>query len=162
MKNTQNKKGGFTLIEILIVIGIIAILAAIVLVAVNPARQFAKANNIQRSANVNAILSAIGQRVVDGKGTFTGTFVSNGTSYLCPDITTSALTAGTDYPISTTTVSGSVNIGCLIPTYIASVPTDPKYVSGLDTKYAMSVDATGRITIKAPQAEIGESISVTR
>ena len=50
---------GFTLIEILVVIGIIAILAAIVIIAINPAKQFAQARNTQRTANVNAILNAI-------------------------------------------------------------------------------------------------------
>lgn len=60
---------GFTLIEVLIVIGILAVLAGIVLVAINPARQFRQANNTERESNVNAILSAIGQYTVDNKGT---------------------------------------------------------------------------------------------
>ena len=53
IKGVFNKKG-FTLIEILVVIGIIAILAAIVVVAVNPARQFAEARNSQRQSNVES------------------------------------------------------------------------------------------------------------
>src|SRR5688572_14193924 len=66
MKNKKVK--GFTLIEILVVMGIIAILAAIVLIAINPARQFAQARNTQRTSNVNAILNAIGQHIADNKG----------------------------------------------------------------------------------------------
>src|SRR5437667_9102880 len=59
---------GFTLIELLVVIGILAILLAIVLIAINPARQFAQANNTKRNADVVAILNAISQYAADNKG----------------------------------------------------------------------------------------------
>ena len=49
------RQTGFTLIELLVVIGILAVLLAIVLIAINPARQFAQ-NNTQRASDVNAIL----------------------------------------------------------------------------------------------------------
>src|SRR4030042_6718575 len=70
MNKNVKKQKGFTLIEILVVIGIIAILAAVVLIAINPARQFALGRNSQRQSNVNAILNSIGQRMVDKKGVF--------------------------------------------------------------------------------------------
>ena len=60
---------GFTLMELLIVIGIIAILAAIVIIAINPARQLAQARNSQRWSNVNTILNAVHQYAVDNQGT---------------------------------------------------------------------------------------------
>ena len=63
-KGTQ----GFTLIEVIIVIAIIAVLAAIVIIAVNPARQFAQTRNVQRIANVRAILDAVDQYMFDNKG----------------------------------------------------------------------------------------------
>ena len=63
----RNQKG-FTLIELLVVIGIIAILASVVIVALNPARQFAQARNTQRHANVRAILDGIQQNSADNRG----------------------------------------------------------------------------------------------
>lgn len=152
----KNKMGGFTLIEILIVIGIIAILAGIVLIAVNPSRQFKQANDAQRSSNVNAILNAIGQYSVDHKG----------------DI--SALNIPTD-PAQDINISKAGVDLCdkITPTYIPALPADP--ISGIggssitdcssayNTKYTVIQDVNGRITVAAPDTEATTTdISVTR
>src|SRR3954471_19679800 len=67
-----NFKKGFTLIELLVVIGILAVLLAITLIAINPARQFAQANNTKRASDVNAILNAVGQYQADNRGALPG------------------------------------------------------------------------------------------
>jgi prepilin-type N-terminal cleavage/methylation domain-containing protein len=158
-KLIKRTRGGFTLIEILIVIGIIAILAAIVLVAINPSRQFAQANNTQRSSNVNAILNAVGQYAVDHKGDLTDldidgtpTDISDGGADICDD---------------------------LVPRYLPSLPTDPlsddngasvDCSTGYDTDYQIEIDDDGRVVVSAPKTEdLGEetedevdTISVTR
>lgn len=157
------KTAGFTLIEILVVIGIIAILAAIVIIAINPAKQFAQARNTQRQAGVNAILNAVGQRLADNKGIFAGSFTVGTATYVCPTIPveTTSNTASTD--VSTTTLTAAATtgeIGCLVPTYIASIPTDPdtSFYSSPLTGYKIGVDGSGRITVCAPRASTESSI----
>jgi prepilin-type N-terminal cleavage/methylation domain-containing protein len=147
-------KRGFTLIEVLIVTAIVTILAAAVIIAVNPARQFATARNTQRWTAVNSILNAIYQNMVDNQGVFDFSGCD-----------------ATSIPTSTNPIAktGGVDLcGCLVPTYLASLPYDP--ITGsytdcttYDTGYDIIRDDTsGRITVSASDAEFGELISVTR
>ena len=68
---------GFTLIETLLVMGILALLLSIAIVAINPARQFALANNTKRSSDVGAILNAIQQYMVDNLAELVEKYSSN-------------------------------------------------------------------------------------
>lgn len=148
--NKIQRSSGFTLIELLIVIAIIGILAAVVIVALNPARQFEQARNAQRQSNVNTILNAIGQNMVDNNGVFT---------------------CGVSLTASSTVIgsaTGNVDIcSCITPTYISDVPADPtkgvwSSCSTYESRYEVLQAASGRITVSAPDAELSQTISVTR
>ncbi len=144
MKKTSRNKG-FTLIEILVVIGIIAVLAAIVIVAINPARQFAQARDTQRTSNLNSILNAIGQRIADNRGTFEGTMAGGAECSKIPSATTTILT---------TTGPEEGKIGCLVPTYISALPIDPSMPAGsTDTGYKFFQDGNGRVHVIASTTE---------
>ena len=139
----MRKLKGFTLIELLIVIAIVAILSAVVLIAVNPARQMRDARNVERMAEVNAILSAISQYQVDALA-------------LPACVTTSAICIGTDAPccdLTTDLVDGG---------YIAEIPIGPgSTCNAANTCYEVMKTATDRITVFAAGAE-DITISYTR
>lgn len=65
----RKKNKAFTLLEILLVSGLIAIVAGIVIYAINPARQLAQARNATREADSRTILDAISQYVIDHQTT---------------------------------------------------------------------------------------------
>lgn len=139
MKLTKNR--GFTLIEILVVIGIIAVLATVVIVAINPARQFAQARNSQRQSNINTILNAVGQNLADNKGVWKCDNGSGGNVYFSA--------------ASTTIGTGGSNLSsCLVPAYIGTgIPTDPSNGTDANTGYQISTTTQGRFMICAPGAK---------
>ncbi len=147
MKNQFRKIQGFTLLELLVVIGIIAILAGVVIVALNPGRQFAQARDAQRWSHVNTILNAIGQNMADNRGNWT-------------------CAAGT-LP-SSTTMLGTANYDispCIVPLYVSIMPLDPSTGNASSTGYTVSYDSTNRRVTISATAEISSStnpITVTR
>jgi len=162
----SSKKKGFTLIEILVVIGIMAVLATIVIIAINPAKQFAQARNADRTAGVEAILNAVGQRLADNKGVFEGKFnvgddpttttTVEGTDYFCGKIPSNTATPVVFTSIDTSNeVVGNIDkesgkLGCLVPTYISALPKDPTWAIGTNTLYTINKNSTGRISVCAP------------
>ena len=148
----MTKQKGFTLIELLVVIGIIAILASVVIVALNPARQFAQARQTQRTSNVRAILDSIHQNAADNQGVWTC-----GSGSLPSTTTNIANTGGYDMA------------SCVVPTYLPQMPFDPSATGGhwtdatdYDTGYSVSQDTDGRVTVSAPSYELGVPVSITR
>ena len=148
-----NRKG-YTLLEIVITLGIITILLAITLVLSNPGKQFSKARNTERWSEVNIIVNAIGQNIADNRGQFT--------------CATGAVPTSS---IKMASATGTYNIApCLVPTYLITMPYDPTATSShytsnsdYDTGYFILQDVTSkRITVSAPSAELGEAISATR
>src|SRR3989338_6736731 len=134
-------KKGFTLIEILIGIALLAILAVIVIAAINPAKRFEEARNTKRWSDVTALMDAVNLNMIDNKGIWT-----------C---------AAGSFPTSNTNMinSGGYDIcGCLVtPGHIGAMPFDPRPTSGTssytscvsyDTDYTIRQDATGVITIE--------------
>ena len=140
---------GFTLVEVLLVVVIISILAAIVIVAINPARQIAQANNTQRSTDVKTILDAVHEYGIDQRGVLPAGISSQQT----------VVASGTSADLC----------NALVPTYVASMPYDPNlagahYASCTDynTGYEIMSSAGGRVRVVAPGAELSQTIEVTR
>jgi len=145
---------GFTLLEIIIAVGIIAILAGAAIMIINPAQQLARARNVQRQSDINLILNAIGQNMADNRGIF------NCLSGAIPTSSTKMAIGAGNYDIA----------ACLVPAYLDKLPYDPKatgahYASttDYDTGYFIfQSTTTNRVTINAPSAELNQTISITR
>ena len=151
---------GFTLIELLIVVAIIGILSTVLVVAVNPGRQLARARDSQRKTDLVGILSGVMQYASEHSGDLPDTDGDSATS---------------NFPASPTCIGSGV--GCfdlanagetgdeLVPVYMVSMPYDPKFADETDpqsdTNYTIYVDVNGRLHAAAT-GEIETSITVDR
>lgn len=149
MKKILPNSKGFTLLEILLVVAAIAILAGIVILAINPGKQLADTRNAQRNSDVNTILNAVYQYSIDNDGNLPAT-ITNTPTEICR---TGAASCAGLIDLSVLTADEK---------YIVSIPTDPSGASTNGAGYEIYQSANGRVTVVAPYAEQGAVISVTR
>ncbi len=144
MKNIKSRRrSGFTLIELLVVIAIIAILAVVVFVALDPVTRFADARNSRRWADVNNILTAVHECIVDNDGS----------------LSDCGLTAD---GVSDALGTGDLDVSTQMAPYLKTMPQDPSTGAAADTGYSLIVDSNNIVTITADDAELSASISVSR
>lgn len=153
----KKQKQAFTLIEILLVIGIIVLLAGAVIVAINPGRQFARARNTQRVTDTNALLSGVIQVMTDNQGRWSCPTSNNYANNLPDNATVTIITVAE--PDTST-----INLSCLVPNYLPRLPIDPSLsANSTSTGYTLYyTTTTGRISVCAPNAELGETICTVR
>lgn len=148
----KNKKG-FTLIEILIVIAIMVIMATVVIVALNPTKRFQDARNARRNSDVQSILTAIHQSIVDNNGAMPA-----GISTTEQQLGTCASGGGTP---CTGAAAACLNMSTTLATYLKTIPIDPNGTAA-STQYSVVADANNLVTVKACGAEAGKVIQISR
>lgn len=139
-------KKGFTLLEILLVVAAIAILASIVIFAINPSKQLGDTRNAQRRSDVNTILNAVYQYTIDNDGTLPSTITTTATEICATGA--SSCTGLIDLSVLTTNEQ-----------YLISIPNEPQKTNSNGAGYMIKKSSNGRITIEAQFEEQSETIS---
>jgi prepilin-type N-terminal cleavage/methylation domain-containing protein len=132
-------KKGFTLLEILLVIAAIGILAAIVIVAINPNRQLAQVRNTTRYSDVSTLSDALEQYLIDNGEYPAG--VSNGYSELCAQ--------------EASDCTGFLDLrSALVPTYLSAIPQDPQ-LTGSGSGYFVAIHpVNNKVSVSSSQSEL--------
>lgn len=145
------KRKAFTLIELLLVIGIISALAVAVFVALNPSQRMKDTRDSRRATDLDTILTALHEYNVDTKaGALTnmpavGTEAQLGTGASGCTLTTGGCNAGA---ACADLMTGANNLS----KYLKSMPIDPLdgvTYTAVHTGYSVVVDTNGLITVKA-------------
>ena len=133
LKFMNTNKRGLTLIELLIVIGIIATMASVVIVTINPGKIFQDTRNVQRKSHVDTIYLGFNNYITQHRS--------------FPDCLTII-------PEDTSSCAED-----LVPTYLSNLPEDPHSKDGL-TGYKINRSyVPGKVCVEAPHAERGERVS---
>lgn len=134
----MRSRAGFTIIEMLLVTGIIGSLASVTILSINPQKQIYVARESARKNTANQIAKAVSQYYIDN-----GSFPS-------ASITTTGTVSPA--PICTQTVTGDstcMNIDGIAPTYLASVPRETAETNANYAGYVLYA-VSGRVAVIPP------------
>jgi|CXWL01.1.fsa_nt_gi type IV pilus assembly protein PilA len=143
------RRSGFTLIELMLVIGIIAILSSVVIAALSPTRQLGSSRDAKRQSDTNTILNAVYQYTIDHEGRMPGGLVKGAAALeICV--------------VTAVSCNNGLNLRALTGSYLVAIPIDPKApANGTGSAYFIRQESNGRLTVSAPLGE-NSSISTTR
>lgn len=127
-------------------LGIFGIQALMLLVAVNPNRQFMSSRDTQRRADLYAMTNSIYQYAADHSGKLPDTDGNDNTSNF-PSVPTCVGTDGNCFNLAG--AGGKATKETVVPTYIAIVPKDPSSGTDGNTQYMLYRDTNGRIVASA-------------
>ncbi len=131
LTNTEKREGGFTLLELLIVIAIIAILSIALVFMLNPAETLKKARDAQRISDLKTIKTALGVML---------------TSTSTPRLDTAA------NPLCLTDTVGATQTGRIAYSAFAAAITTGT-VAGSDTTLAFNATATSSAVATAGKVD---------
>jgi prepilin-type N-terminal cleavage/methylation domain-containing protein len=161
MKRENEGSRGFTLIELLVVITILAVLAVTVFVALNPAKRLKDSKDARRVQDIQGIMTAIHESIVDNKGALPAGLTAGmaekqlgvGTTGCIINLGGCAVAGNTD----------CVDLSTPLNKYLKTMPIDPFGTPSASlTGYSVGVDANGIVTVKACFQEGGTNLSVSR
>jgi type IV pilus assembly protein PilA len=165
---TLSYKGGFTLLEILLVVAAIAILAGIVILAINPAKQLGDTRNAQRKVDVSTISNGIYQYMISN-GMAPASILSTSTVAFTA---CSQISASSSYEICKTGLSGTgcgprtdLSVLTANSSFLVEIPVDPNPIGGATasgTGYYILKNGNNRFVVCTPSAENNTSIIITK
>ena len=153
----KTKQKGFTLIEILLVIGIIAVLATVVIVSLDPATRFKNARDSRRLSDIQSILSATQQYIVDNKG-----LLPSGVDTTERQIGTETGGCSLSNSICSVTTGSCLDLSSDLAHYLKSIPFDPANGSNGTTHYSIQADSNNIVTVIACHSDDATISSVSR
>ncbi len=156
----MKKLKGFTLIELLLVIAIISILLVVVFAALNPATRLQESRDARRWNDVNQVLTAVHECLVDNDGSFTTCGLVSPQALTQLGTGTGCTTGGNTECTGAATACDNADEAAL-GNYIARIPSDPQASTAGRTGYSVTV-ANGIVTITACLGEGADPILVSR
>lgn len=154
----KSNKKAFTLVELLIVILIISTLAAIVYVSLNPSQRIKSSKDVKRAAEINSILMAVNDSIIDNKGALpAGLTTSMAETQLGTSATGCAVATGGCAVVT----AACLDLTTPLAKYFKTMPVDQD-ATAAKTGYSIAVDANNIVTVKACLSEGGTNLSISR